>query len=316
MPPKRKAIQLTLIERSEPVPRSKGGRPQDPVWTYFIQTPLATAGHFAAECLYCGKKWPKGRPQDLQVHLAKDCLNVDDEIRRVFVRNILCLCDDDDDIIDDESNKHQKLDQLNITDFWDNEHNEALSKPRQDSMDQSLIKMFVCCGIPFSVVEHPFFIEMFKKACPGYTLPSCDKLSGIMLSHLAVKIEDKIDTIFKNTTNLTLAQLIAEEIEKVLKDIGPNKFVAIVTDNTANCAAARNIISEKYPFIFNTCCVAHCVNLITKDILDYNFSRQILTASNEIVKFFKKSHQGKALLEKYTKDLKIEGGGLKTWVET
>jgi hypothetical protein len=34
------------------------------------------------------------------------------------------------------------------------------------------------------------------------------------------------------------AQLIAEEIEKVLKDIGPNKFVAIVTDNAANCAAA------------------------------------------------------------------------------
>jgi hypothetical protein len=34
------------------------------------------------------------------------------------------------------------------------------------------------------------------------------------------------------------------------------------------------------------------------------------------VKFFKKSHQGKALLESYIKDLKIEGGGLKTWVET
>jgi hypothetical protein len=34
------------------------------------------------------------------------------------------------------------------------------------------------------------------------------------------------------------------------------------------------------------------------------------------VKFFKKSHQGKALLEKYTKEFNIEGGGLKTWVET
>ncbi|CAB5189430.1 unnamed protein product [Rhizophagus irregularis] len=63
MPPKRKAVQLTLIERSEPVPRSKGRRPQDT---------------------------------------------------------------------------------LNITDFWDNEHNKALSKPRQDSIDQSSIKIFVC----------------------------------------------------------------------------------------------------------------------------------------------------------------------------
>ena len=63
------------------------------------------------------------------------------------------------------------------------------------------------------------------------------------------------------------AQLLAEEIEKVLKKIGPDRFAAIVTDNASNCAAARKIISEKYPFIFDNRCIAHCVNLITKDIL-------------------------------------------------
>ena len=50
--------------------------------------------------------------------------------------------------------------------------------------------------------------------------------------------------------------------------------------------------------------------------IEHNFPRRILKACNEIVKFFKKSHQGKALLESYAKDLKIKGGGLKTWVET
>jgi hypothetical protein len=50
--------------------------------------------------------------------------------------------------------------------------------------------------------------------------------------------------------------------------------------------------------------------------IGHNFPRRILSACNEIVKFFKKSHQGKALLEKYIKDLKLEGGGLKSWVET
>jgi uncharacterized membrane protein len=63
------------------------------------------------------------------------------------------------------------------------------------------------------------------------------------------------------------AQNLAEEIEKVLQKIGPDKFAAIVTDNASNCAAARDIISTKYPFIFNTRCIAHCVNLITKDVL-------------------------------------------------
>jgi hypothetical protein len=60
---------------------------------------------------------------------------------------------------------------------------------------------------------------------------------------------------------------LAEKIEKILKEIRPNKFVAIVTDNVSNCAATRNIINEKYPFIFNNHCIAHCVNLITKDVL-------------------------------------------------
>ena len=63
------------------------------------------------------------------------------------------------------------------------------------------------------------------------------------------------------------AQNLVEEIDKVLQKVGPDKFAAVVTDNASNCALARSIISEKYPFIFNTRCIAHCVNLITKDVL-------------------------------------------------
>ena len=65
-----------------------------------------------------------------------------------------------------------------------------------------------------------------------------------------------------------------EEIDNVLQKIGPDKFAAVVTDNASNCAVAWCIISKKYPFIFNTRCMAHCVNLITKDVLGnwYNFT--------------------------------------------
>jgi hypothetical protein len=64
-----------------------------------------------------------------------------------------------------------------------------------------------------------------------------------------------------------MAETLAEEIENVFKKIGPNKFIAIVTDNASNYAAARSIISKKYTFIFNTRCIAHCINLIIKDVL-------------------------------------------------
>jgi hypothetical protein len=86
----------------------------------------------------------------------------------------------------------------------DKDKNDVLPKPKQDLIDQSLLKVFVSCGIPFAVVEHPFFMELFKRLCPGYILPSREKLSGIILSHMAVKIENKIDSILENATNLTL----------------------------------------------------------------------------------------------------------------
>ncbi|PKC50681.1 hypothetical protein RhiirA1_485628 [Rhizophagus irregularis] len=40
--------------------KSKVERPQDLIWKHFIKTPLSIAGHFAAEYLYCEKKWTRG----------------------------------------------------------------------------------------------------------------------------------------------------------------------------------------------------------------------------------------------------------------
>jgi hypothetical protein len=54
----------------------------------------------------------------------------------------------------------------------DKDNNKALSKPKQDLIDQSLLKVFISCGIPpFVVVEHLFFKELFKKLCSSYNLP-------------------------------------------------------------------------------------------------------------------------------------------------
>ena len=204
MPPKKKIRQVRQPqeEEQEEEPaqgsKNKGGRPQNAVWDHFIQTPLSAAGHFAAECLYCKQKWSRGRPQELQVHLAKDCLNVDEEIRKEYIRKILQLYND--------NTENPRLEQLNITDFWDvnDDDIEELSKPKQEAIDQSLIKAFSCCGIPFAVVEHPFFVDLIKKLRPNYQLPSREKLAGIMLSHAVVRIENKVDVILGKATNLTL----------------------------------------------------------------------------------------------------------------
>ncbi len=63
------------------------------------------------------------------------------------------------------------------------------------------------------------------------------------------------------------AKVLKDEIEHVLSKIGAEKFAAVISDNASAIASARRQISEKYPFILNIHCIAHCVNLITKDIM-------------------------------------------------
>ena len=130
--------------------------------------------------------------------------------------------------------------------------------------------------------------------------------------------------------------LLAEEIERIIEIIGPSKFSAIVTNAGANVQAARRIVTEKYQHIINIRCIAHAVNLISKDICKTQFTDKMLQRSSTLVNYFKSSHQaGKGTflfvfklnnaLTIYTigqklKDLANEGaveeGGLKRWVET
>ena len=58
-----------------------------------------------------------------------------------------------------------------------------------------------------------------------------------------------------------------EEITKIIEKIDPNKITALVTDNAANCVKAREMITSRFPNIINLRCIAHFVNLITKDIM-------------------------------------------------
>ncbi len=74
--------------------------------------------------------------------------------------------------------------------------------------------------------------------------------------------------------------------------IGPVNFSAIVSDSGANIRNARKIITDKYNNILNVRCMAHAINLISKDICSTSFANRILTKCNTIVTYFKKSHQG------------------------
>ncbi|PKC62249.1 hypothetical protein RhiirA1_465419 [Rhizophagus irregularis] len=202
-----------------------------------------------------------------------------------------------------------------------------ITKSRKKRINQAWVKAFVGCGIPFSAIENPFFIDAIKSFWPAYNPPSCNHLSRILLNYKVIKINSKVENILKNAENLTLdrqeflhslknlsavshmADLIKSEILEIIEKIGSEKFVAIVLDNASAVAATRQRISDTYPHIMNIHCIAHFVNLISKDILEHIFPKHILKWCNILSRFFKTSHQGRYFLNKYITEL----GGLKNY---
>ena len=112
------------------------------------------------------------------------------------------------------------------------------------------------------------------------------------------------------------AENLVQKIEEILNEIGIQRFSAIVTDSGSNVNLARKIITQKFPHVINIKCMAHCLNLITKDFVKHTFATRILNWSSAITTYFKKSHLPQSLLEDKIKEKNIKGGGLKTYVNT
>ncbi|CAB4413287.1 unnamed protein product [Rhizophagus irregularis] len=304
--------------------KGSGGQPKSLVWgDHAIQGRKVLEGHYEATCVYCDLFWKKGSLQELEAHLANDCSKVPADTRQFFLNRLAAKAEGD---ITNLSSKKRKL-------------NDA----------------FVVCGIPWHVIENPFFIEFLKTLRPGYTPLSKELLSGKLLSQETAVVNIQVIKELKNTANLTLScdgwtnsanesiwnfliytpnhkeylwclkdlsseshtgEFLAKTIEEIIDDIGLAKFSAIVTDSGANIRNARQIITEKYKNILNVRCMAHAINLISKDICSTSFANRILTKCNTIVTYFKKSHQGGSALREEAKACDINGGGLKKCADT
>jgi hypothetical protein len=62
--------------------------------------------------------------------------------------------------------------------------------------------------------------------------------------------------------------------------------------------------------------MAHCLNLISCDIVSHRFAKQLLNQINILYKYFTTSHIGGSLLREAINYKNIEGGGLKKYIGT
>ena len=112
------------------------------------------------------------------------------------------------------------------------------------------------------------------------------------------------------------AQFNEEQLLRRIDNIGKEKITAIVSDAESAMMAAKRRIVSNYKHILPVRCIAHHINLVTKDITSLDWAKKTLKKCQKIVSFFHKSHcAGAALREEIINSL-VFGGNLKSSVKT
>ena len=81
-----------------------------------------------------------------------------------------------------------------------------INPQKKVSIIRALVRAFICCGIPFLVIENPFFIEFLYEMRPAYEPPTDELLSGRLLCEETLRVNKKVDKVIKDSDNLTLGK--------------------------------------------------------------------------------------------------------------
>ncbi|CAG8759346.1 46423_t:CDS:2, partial [Gigaspora margarita] len=79
-----------------------------------------------------------------------------------------------------------------------------LTQDRIKDINRALLKTFIVCGIPFYIIENPFFVELLKTLHPAYEPPSKDVLSGCYLVQETAFVNQAIIKQLTDSKNLTI----------------------------------------------------------------------------------------------------------------
>lgn len=101
------------------------------------------------------------------------------------------------------------------------------------------------------------------------------------------------------------SETISEDIINVLKEIGVEKFCAVITDNAAVMRKAWKLIETQYPHISANGCSAHVMNLLIKDIMEIPAHKNVLSNAAKIIKFVNNHHFVCAKFEEIKNELGV-----------
>ncbi|CAJ0628513.1 399_t:CDS:2 [Entrophospora sp. SA101] len=192
-----------------------GPLPGSSVWNHFTKGEGKSKGKHTATCLFCNKYYPRGTPNELESHLVTTCIQVPSSLKEHYLRVISNKdCDSSDKKRKIESNQRK------LTQYRDSS---VLIPERKKKIDAALLRFFICCGVPFSIVESPFFIELTKQLHASYDPPTRKTLSKQMLnSELATIVVAVENELHKYLNHDKIRELMLFAIE-LWADMGHGK---------------------------------------------------------------------------------------------
>ena len=137
----------------------------------------------------------------MECHILVDCKKVNPEIKEA-VRYIIEVREKPPE---NTTGKKRTVDedQKTLEEFFETR---VLSQEKKAKIETSLIKLFVCCGLSWRLIEHPFFVEFVKQLHSSYDPPNRKTLAGTLLDDEILRVNTKIYRMLEKQNNLTLGK--------------------------------------------------------------------------------------------------------------
>jgi hypothetical protein len=88
----------------------------------------------------------------MEKHIISECSNVSETIKEAVIYIV--------ESRDKSSGTKSLNEQLSLDEYLENT---TIPDKRIESINRALIKAFVCCGLPWRLIEHLFFVEFLKQ---------------------------------------------------------------------------------------------------------------------------------------------------------
>lgn len=177
----------------------------------------------------------------------------------------------------------------------------CISPDKKEELDLNFARAIYATGTPLSILESSLWQKAITALNPAYSVPTRYMISNSLLNTeyerikkgtndiinqaeaLALVLDGWTEINGKGTVNFIIttpkpffykcvypatnretSAYLFTQLKAIIDEIGPSKFVAVVTDNANTMKAMWRMVESEYAHIFAVGCAAHTLNLLLK----------------------------------------------------